>query len=125
MCLISQEHQTKAGQGLAVDFTTPCRLIQSPPEVTGSMELLSFVHTICLFIASSLAALIIFPSREGKPNLFFLPLRKALVLTLSSVSYNSQLLRLRKKNETMKQSDVCWGVYAHSECLTWVSINQI
>ena len=73
MCLISQQHQTKVSQGLAVDFTTPCRLIQSPPEVTGSMQLLSLVYPLCLFIAHFLAALIIFPAKQEKSNDFCPP----------------------------------------------------
>lgn len=111
MYLVSQQCQTKAGQGLATDFTAPCRLIQSSPEVTRSMQLLSFMYPICLFIAHSLVALMIFPAKQGK--LFRRKnARQEMPHSYSVLSFLKQhLLRLRKKNETMKQGDVCWSVY--------------
>lgn len=52
-------------------FHYSLQTIQSLPKWTGSMELLSSVYPICLFITCSLASHIIFPVKEGKSSLLF------------------------------------------------------
>ena len=56
-----------------MDFTTHWRLIQSPPKLTGSMGLRSFVCPVCLSIANSLSSLSISLEKEGKPISFPAP----------------------------------------------------
>lgn len=107
-----------------MDFTTPYSLIQSLPKLTGSMELLSFVYPICLFITYSLASHIIFPVKEGQSGLLFFCLSGKSYLFSPQFLVAGNFFRRQKKNESIKEKDVCSSVYAHILCLIWVSTNQ-